>query len=265
MATAQYSNLLQGKSAVIIGGTSGIGLAVAQAVLEHGGSVVVASSSQDKVKDAVQRLSDPATTFNGDKSRVQGFTVNLTGPGSEASLSTLFQQIGQPFDHLVYTAGVFGGTSTKLEDITLETLTKAPEVRLFGAILAVKTAVYGGFLKTGGSVTLTTGSLHRYPIPGMAIQTGFAGAFTHLVRGLALDLSAKEIRVNAVSPGPVDTELWAKIPPALQEAFTSKLLIQRAATPAETARAYLHLLTSGVITGETISTDNGGYAKKLDA
>lgn len=81
----KYISLLKDKKAVILGGTSGIGFSLASALIEEGAHVVVASSRQERVDDAVKRLTDPKQQFNADQSRVQGKVVNLKGRESEVS------------------------------------------------------------------------------------------------------------------------------------------------------------------------------------
>ncbi len=80
MATSKTAHVLANKKVVIIGGSSGIGFAAASALIEEGASVVIGSSSSDRVAAAVQRLSDPAQQYNADASRVSGHAVNLKVP-----------------------------------------------------------------------------------------------------------------------------------------------------------------------------------------
>lgn len=82
-AAPKVSHQLQNKRALIIGGSSGIGFAVASALIEEGAHVTIASSNQSKVDTAVKRLSDGEQQYNADPKRVQGFTVNLKGPETE--------------------------------------------------------------------------------------------------------------------------------------------------------------------------------------
>lgn len=260
-AQPKIVNQLHGKKVVVLGGTSGLGFATASAVVEEGGTVVIASSNEGRVQKTIERLSDSGTQYNADKSRVSGHTVNLAGSGVEASLKAFFDKVGK-FDHLVYTSAdalAIGG----LESTTYESIVKAGEIRLFSAILAVKTAVFGGYLNSGGSVILTTGSVAEKPLSGWSVVSSFAAALPGLARGLALDLSPKNVRVNAVSPGPVMTEMWDSMPKEQRDGMMSHLasqsLTHRVATPVEVAQAYLYLLKDTNITGQTIGTNGGSF------
>lgn len=259
-AQPKVANQLHGKKVVVLGGTSGIGFSVASAVVEEGGSVVIASSNQGRVQQAIERLTDPSTQYNADKSRVTGFPINLAGSGVEAELKAFYDKVGK-FDHLVYTSAdaiSLGG----LEAATYESIVKAGEIRLFSAILAVKNAVYGGYLNSGGSVVLTTGSVAEKPLAGWSVPTSFAAALPGLARNLALDLSPKNLRVNAVSPGGVVTEMWDPMPKEQREGMMSHMasqtLTHHVASPAEVAQAYLYLFKDTNTTGQTISTNGGG-------
>lgn len=84
-AQPKTSHQLQGQKAVVIGGSSGIGFAVASALVEEGVHVVIASSTQSKIDAAVAKLSDPEQQYNADAKRVEGRTVNLKGPEMEVS------------------------------------------------------------------------------------------------------------------------------------------------------------------------------------
>lgn len=259
-AQPKVANQLHGKKVVVLGGTSGIGFAVASGVIEEGGSVVVASSNSGRVQQTLERLSDPSSQFNADKSRVSGFPINLAGSGVEAELKAFFDNVGK-FDHLVYSSAdalSLGG----LEAATYESIVKAGEIRLFSVILAVKTAVYGGYLNSGGSVVLTTGSVAEKPIAGWSVVSSFAAGLSGLARNLALDLSPKNLRVNAVSPGGVATELWDSLPKeqrdGMMKEIAAQTLTHHVASPTEVAQAYLYLLKDTNITGQTISTNGGG-------
>jgi hypothetical protein len=104
---------LTGKVALIIGGTSGIGFAVAAALIEEGAHVIVSSSSQSRVDDAVKRLSDPEKQYNADKSRVQGKVCNLKGPEMEVSRKCRAGLTGgvRPLTDLIMTASFVSAIS----------------------------------------------------------------------------------------------------------------------------------------------------------
>ncbi|MGW2933003.1 SDR family oxidoreductase [Streptomyces sp. NPDC001156] len=227
----------------MIGGTSGIGLAVAEGAAREGAEVVVASRRQQSVDAALQRLP-------------QGATGRLLDASDEDAVRDFFQGIGV-FDHLVYTAG----ESLLLESLADSELARAKrflDTRLWGAYTAVKHGV--SFIRKGGSVVLTTGTAGRRPLPGSTVGASLCGAMESLTRALALELAP--IRVNAVSPGVVRTDVWRELPQdeqsGLFESSAASLPVGRVGEPADIAEAYLYLMRGGYSTGSVVVVDGGG-------
>jgi NAD(P)-dependent dehydrogenase (short-subunit alcohol dehydrogenase family) len=233
---------LAGKKVVVIGGSSGIGFAVASALIEEGATVHIASSSAERVQNAVARLSDASSQFNADASRISGHTVSLKGQEMEASITQLFDKIGQ-VDHIVHTAGDPLAV-VPLDEVTYEKIIPAAEVRFFSVIFTAK--VGARHLAKGGSMTFTTGSISVHPIPNWVVVAGFAAGLHGLTRQLAYDLSPQHIRVNLVSPGVVKSELWHGMDESVREKLydeaAAKNLTRHAAEPHEVAQIYLYLM-----------------------
>lgn len=234
---------LTNKRVIVLGGSAGIGLATAQAAAAEGAEIVIVSSSRQRVDNALQTL--PATS--------EGYAVDLT---SEAGIEAFFAQRGA-FDHLVFTAGeslLIGEIAT----LDLAAARQAFELRYFGALTAVKYAQ--PHLRPGGSVVLTTGIASLRPGKGWAVGASICGAMDALTRALAVELAP--IRVNAVSPGIVKTDLWANIPATDREAmyasFSQQLLAGRVGEAADIAQTYLYLLRQPFGTGQTVVVDGGG-------
>ncbi len=165
---------------VVIGGTSGIGLAVAQGAMAQGAKIVVGSSTPQKVQASAQ-------TLHG----AESFEIDVK---NQDSVKAFFARVGE-FDHLVYTAGDWGGLRrVPLDDLDLDAATSIFAVRFWGALKAVKFS--RKFIRDGGSITLTDGMVAQRPQPGSAVSTAMAGAIEHLIRGLALDLAP--LRVTGV-------------------------------------------------------------------
>jgi NAD(P)-dependent dehydrogenase (short-subunit alcohol dehydrogenase family) len=233
---------LHGKKVVIVGGTSGIGFAVAVAALERGAKVVVASSQQAGVDAALGRLGKGA----------EGSTIDVT---DEDDIAGFFERLGA-FDHLVFTAGDWAGMGggSSLADLDLSAAKAAFGVRFWGALAVVK---HGhGKMAEGGSITLTDGMLAHRPRKGAPVSTAMLGAIESLTQALAVDLAP--VRVNAVCPGLVMTERSNSMPEALLQRFTAKLPLPRGADPAEVAEAYLYLMRGGYTTGQVLKVDGGG-------
>ena len=235
-------NSLHDKKVVVVGGTSGIGMAIAAAALDQGAKVVVASSQQANVQAALKRLEGAA-----------GFAVDVKDEGSVASF---FKRIG-PFDHLAFTAGDWGGGlgfGGSARELDLAAAQAAFTVRFWGALAVVK---HGSkTIAEGGSITLTDGMLAHRPRKGAPAVTAMAGAIEHLTRALAVDLAP--VRVNAVCPGLVMTEHTSQMPEQVRRTFTARLPLARGAEPAEVAEAYLYLMRGGYTTGQVLLVDGGG-------
>ncbi|ANS69202.1 short-chain dehydrogenase/reductase SDR [Streptomyces lincolnensis] len=234
---------LQGQRIVVVGGTAGIGRAVAEAAAREGAGVVVASRRRESVDAALKRL--PEGT--------EGHVLDAT---DEEAVRGFFERIGG-FDHLVYTAG---------EPLLLESLADSDlgrarrflDTRLWGAYTAVK---YGApAIRPGGSVVLTTGTAGRRPMPGTTVAASLCGAMESLTRALALEIAP--VRVNVVSPGVVRTELWRELPRAdrdgLFAASAAALPVGRVGEAEDVAEAYLYLMRNGYSTGATVVVDGGG-------
>jgi NAD(P)-dependent dehydrogenase (short-subunit alcohol dehydrogenase family) len=235
---------LRGKKVVIIGGTSGIGFAVAEGALAEHAEVVVASSQQANVEAAAMRLGAGA----------KGFPIDVT---SEASVAAFFEGLG-PIDHVVFTAGDWGSfVSGAFADTDLEAAAKGLAVRYWGAARIAKHA--HKHLPPGGSITFTNGMVAHRPAKGRALSTAMAGGVEHLTTGLAMELAP--IRVNCVCPALIRTDVWNSIPEAGREErfqrMTSHQPLPRIGEPHEVAEAYLYLMKAGYTTGQVLRVDGG--------
>lgn len=233
---------LNGQKVVVLGGTSGIGLAIAKAAKADGALVTVASSSAAKVEATKKELG------------VEGRAIDLT---NEPAIASFFESVG-PIDHLVYTAGE-SLTLGALGTIDASAAKKAFDVRFFGALLTAKYAA--ARLAKHGSITLTHGIAGERPQAGWSVGASICGAMESLTRALAVELAP--VRVNAVSPGFVKTPLWGNMPEADREKMYreagAKLPVGRVGEPEDIAETYLYLMKNGFSSGQTVIVD-GGYA-----
>jgi NAD(P)-dependent dehydrogenase (short-subunit alcohol dehydrogenase family) len=233
---------LQQKRVVVVGGSSGIGLAVAQLAASQGAKVVIISSNVERVQKAVESIGGEA----------QGQAVDVSDEGAVAAL---FAKLGA-FDHLVFTAG----DSLHLRDLAatdLQHARRAFELRYWAALAAVK---YGSpHIRKQGSIVLTTGIAGQRPQKGWVIAASVCGTIEALTRALAVELAP--IRVNAVSPGVVRTNLWQTMSTeereALYENVGNSLPVGRVGEASEIAQAYLFLMQEGFCTGQTVEVDGG--------
>jgi NAD(P)-dependent dehydrogenase (short-subunit alcohol dehydrogenase family) len=238
MTDATFS--LKGKRVVVIGGSSGIGFAVAKLAQEIGADVVLASSKREKVDAAIARL--PGST---------GDVVTLK---EETSIVGLLDRLG-PFDHLAITGGDYDHRAfASTDELDLAFARDGFEARFFGALTFIK---YGHRqVVPGGSIILTSGVLAHRPRKGSPYPTTVAGAVEQLVRTFAVDLAP--LRINGVCPGLTLTEMILPQGPERIAAATAGLPIPRAATPAEVAQAYIYLMLNGYVTGQVLPVDGGG-------
>jgi NAD(P)-dependent dehydrogenase (short-subunit alcohol dehydrogenase family) len=229
---------------LIIGGTSGLGLAVAHAVLDRGGRAVVASRRPESVERALTELGDGAV----------GSAVDVQ---DDASLTALVTAHG-PFDHVVYTAGE-PLEMTLLADLGAERIRAFWDTRYVGALNAVRVVTGHRGIRDGGSIVLTSGNAAQRPGPGWALGASICGAIDALTRQLALELAP--LRVNNVAPGVTRTPLWSALTSQEQatmyDAVASGLPVGRLAKSDDVALAYVYAMEQPMATGTSLLVDGG--------
>ncbi|MCU1319110.1 MAG: short-chain dehydrogenase/reductase [Edaphobacter sp.] len=230
---------LKGKKVVVLGGTSGLGLAAAKAAAAEGAHVVVCSRHRSNVDKALLEL----------PSNAEGAALDVT---DEGALQQFFAGLNG-LDHLIYCAGdaLPASVSTTAEARSFF------EVRFWGTYMAVKAAF--PYIPTGGSVTLTNGVLAQRPWKGWSAVSAVAGAVEALTRGLALDMAP--ICINAVCAGVVRTALWSGMDEAARDAMYAQqagtLPLGRVGEADDIAEAYLYLMKSDFSTDQIIVVDGG--------
>ncbi|HXC97334.1 MAG TPA: SDR family oxidoreductase [Edaphobacter sp.] len=230
---------LEGKKVVVLGGTSGFGLATAKAAAEENANVVVVSRSQTNVGKALQDL----------PKGVEGASLDVT---DEGAVQRFFAATGE-LDHLVYCAG----DALPASVTTTEEARKFFEVRFWGMYIAARAAFPK--IRRDGSITLTNGILAMRPWKGWSAVSAVAGAVESLTRGFALDMAP--VRVNAVCAGIIKTPLWSGMTEAAREATyaeqVKKLPVGRVGEVEDIAEAFLYLMKSEFTTGQIVVIDGG--------
>jgi NAD(P)-dependent dehydrogenase (short-subunit alcohol dehydrogenase family) len=230
---------------VIIGGGSGMGLAVARMVLAAGAEVVIAGRSQERLRAARTSLGED---------RVEVATVDI---GERPQVVGLFVRL-PPFDHLVITAAdlPYG----PVMELTETDLMRAVRSKLLGPVFAVQASA--GRIKPGGSITFTSGIAARRPMRGGSAAAAINSGLEGLVRALAIELAP--LRVNAVSPGWTDTPIWERMagmtPERKKEAFATmaaRLPSGRVGRAEDIAEAIVFLMKSEFSTGTVLDVDGG--------
>lgn len=259
----QYTEQLDGKRVVVFGGTSGMGFCVASGAVEHGASVVISGSQPEKLEKAVGRIKK---AYPEGSDRISGHVCDLSNADRlEENLSAFFDVAtnnGKPIDHIVFTAGDTLN-NPPLSEVTVEIAQKMMVVRYLGSVMVAKIGPRYMNKADSSSITLTSGTAVRKPIPGWALPGGLVSAIEGLSKGLALDLAP--IRVNCVMPGMINTEMWHIIPEDQREEFMEQqgkgTVLNRVGKPEEAAQAYLYLMKDQFATGSTVATHGGGLLK----
>lgn len=229
---------------LVVGGSSGIGLAAARAFAAHGADVTIASRNADKVAAAV------ATASQGAKGVIKGATLDTT---NDEDVARFFAQ-AEPWDHIVVTAAQTA--SGQVRTLPLADAYAAFNSKFWGAYRVARAAQF----REGGSLTLVSGFLATRPSKSSVLQGAINAALEAIGRGLALELSP--IRVNTVSPGLIVTPLWDKLDAgarqAMYEGAAESLPAKRVGQPEDVANAILYLAGTPFATGSTVLVDGGG-------
>ncbi|MEU5758212.1 SDR family oxidoreductase [Nocardia sp. NPDC047648] len=229
---------------VIVGGSSGMGLALAAALVAEGAEVTIAGRSAERLAAARRGL--PAGPGS-----VRSVVADIT---READLERLFAE-SEPVDHVVTTAADITGAYQPLAEFDADLARNLLSSKLIGPALLAKHAR----VVPGGSVTFTSGVAAYRPAPGGAMVAAVNGALASLAYALALELGP--VRVNVVSPGWVDTPIWDAITgPAKIERhrqLAARLPVGRIGRPSDIAQAMLGVMRNPFITGTVLHVDGG--------
>ena len=232
---------LTNSTVVILGGSSGIGLATAKAAKAEGARVVITGRSPERLRAAQAELGGEVKTVALDV-------------GDETGTRALFAEL-ERVDHVFITAGAV------LFDPKLapeaESIRPALDTRFWGAFYAAKFAATR--MSSGGSITFMSGAAAIRPIRGASVATASCGAVEAFARALAVDLAP--IRVNTIQPGLIDTpflDTLGERRDAFMTEYSKRLPVGRPGRSEEVADAVLFLMKNGFVTGITLTIDGGG-------
>lgn len=233
---------LTGKQVIVLGGSSGIGLATATAAAAAGAQVTIVAGNRERIDQALKVL--PANAA--------GHAVNL---GDEEAIRQFFATAGN-FDHLVYTAGEHLSLGN-ISDTEIAAARKFFNIRYWGALATVKYAA--SHILPGGSINLIGGIASPRPGKGWAVAASICAAMEGFTRAMAVELAP--VRVNLVSPGVVRTNLWNNMPAAdceqLYTAVANSLPVKRTGEAADIALSYIYLMQQQFATGQVLVVDGG--------
>lgn len=241
---------LSGTTAVLVGGSSGIGLAAGLLLRSAGARVVLVGRDPDRLKAAVAQV----RAANPDDADA---VLGVAGDGgNEQTLLEAFDRAGH-VDHVFVTAGD-GSTGTvtaaSAEDFAATFGTRVPAAHTAARVAATR-------LPPGGSLTFSSGTVAVRPIPGMTAGLAAAGAVETLTKAVAVELAPARVRVNTVRFGRIDTPLLRAHPQMESDeavaAAGSAFPLGRFGTAEEAAATALFLMANNYITGQIITVDGG--------
>ena len=236
---------LQGKVAVITGGTEGIGLAAAKLFVEEGAYVFITGRRQKQLDEAVGAIGGNVTGVQGDVSKL-------------ADLDRLYETVttqGRQIDIVFANAGM--GEIVPLGSITEEHFDKLFNTNVKGTLFTVQKAL--PLMNDGGSIVLTGSVASLKGTAAFWVYGATKAAIRNFVRGWTVELKDRRIRSNVLSPGPTETPLVELQPPEAIARIASTIPMGRMGTPDEIAKAALFLASndSSFITGIELFVDGG--------
>lgn len=229
---------LDGSRVLVVGAAGGIGRATVEAFASTNAKVIAAGRTLKSVEGLAGN------------SKVQPMQLDFL---DNEQIEAFFKN-NDPLDHVVIAAA--STIAGSVAGLPLEDAKSAMESKFWGAYRVARAAR----VNEGGSITFVSGMLSKRPSPNSVLQGSINAALEALARGLALERAP--IRVNAVSPGIIDTPLHNRMPADARAAMYSKLStllpVKRVGNPEEIAQAIVFVASNGFMTGSTVTVDGGG-------
>jgi NAD(P)-dependent dehydrogenase (short-subunit alcohol dehydrogenase family) len=245
------SRKLEAKVAVITGGTTGIGLGIAQELAAEGATVFITGRRQEELDAAVKVIGPAATGVRSDISKL-------------SDLDHLYDVVQQHVSHIdILVANAGGGSFQPLGAITEEEFDKTFAINVKGTLFTVQKAL--PLIRDGGSIILTSSTSTTRALPAFSVYGATKAAIRNFARHWILDLKDRHIRVNAISPGPTKTpglqgltstaEEWRQ----LETQLAGQVPSGRIADPREIGRAAVFLASSDAsfVNGVELFVDGG--------
>ena len=236
---------LDGKVAVITAATSGMALATAKLFVEEGAYVFITGRRQEKLDDAVKAIGRNVTG-------VQGDAANL------ADLDRLYETVKKEKGYIdVLFASAGQGGRAMLGSVTEEQFDTTFGLNVRGTLFTIQKAL--PLFRDGGSIVMNGSIASVKGMPGMSVYGASKAALRSFARTWLVELKDRKIRVNVMSPGPIDTAAMENAPPEMKEQFRSMIPRKELGRPEEIATAVLFLASddSSFVNGSELSVDGG--------
>jgi NAD(P)-dependent dehydrogenase (short-subunit alcohol dehydrogenase family) len=237
---------LKGKVAVITAATSGMALATAKLFVEEGAYVFITGRRQEPLDEAVKAIGNNVTGVQGDA-------------GNLADLDRLYQTVKARKGHIdiLFASAGAGDFNVPIGSVTEATFDKTFNVNVRGTLFTVQKAL--PLMRDGGSIIMNGSIASVKGFPGMSVYNASKAAVRSFARTWTMDLKARKIRVNVLSPGSIDTGVFVGVPKEVKDQFISLIPMGRIGESHEIATAALFLASddSSFVTGIELFVDGG--------
>ena len=240
------SGKLENKVAVITGATSGMALATAKLFVQEGAYVFITGRRKKELDEAVKAIGKNVTGVQGDA-------------GTMADLDRLYEVVRKEKGHIdiLYASAGGGDLNVPIGAVTEEHYAKTFDVNVKGTLFTVQKAL--SLLRDGASVIMTGSIASIKGFPNMSVYNASKAAVRSFARTWLVELKVRKIRVNVISPGPIDTAVFKDSPQQVKDYFASQIPMGRMGLPEEIATAVLFLASndSSFVNGIELFVDGG--------
>ena len=239
-------NDFSGKTIVVTGAASGIGLACAQAFAAHGGTVILADVQSDKAQAEAERIGHGA----------KAIALDVTDDASIARFAA--EALSQGEVHILVNVAGWGKIQPFMDN-DADFWERVVDINFLGPVKLCRALLPGMMERRSGRIVNVASDAGRVGSLGETVYSGAKSGIIGFSKGLAREMARYAITVNNVCPGPTDTPLFAKVPEKHQEAFIRAIPMRRLAKPEEIAHAVLFFASDGAgyMTGQVVSVSGG--------